>query len=210
MVFVKGHVPWIKGRKASEETRQKLRESHKGQVPWNKGKIGLQTAWNKGLTKETDKNVAKISETKKGKHVSPNTEFKKGHRQSKEARRKMSEAKKGHIPWNKGIKMREETKQKLSTSFKDLFHRGEWGGYKGGVRHQELLDEVANYLRNENHNVEVEKAIHIGGSWRIIDVLVNETMCYEIGYCKKDKIQHLENNGYKVIHLPYDSFEEVT
>src|SRR6185436_9389950 len=26
-------------------------ESHKGNIPWNKGKVGLQKAWNKGLKK---------------------------------------------------------------------------------------------------------------------------------------------------------------
>jgi hypothetical protein len=33
-------------------------------IPWNKGKTGLQVAWNKGL---------------KGIHLSPSSEFKKGH-----------------------------------------------------------------------------------------------------------------------------------
>ena len=33
------------GKKASEETKAKL----KGRIPWNKGKKGLQEAWNKGI-----------------------------------------------------------------------------------------------------------------------------------------------------------------
>lgn len=36
-----------KGRKLSEEARKKISESRKGNIPWNKGKIGLQIAWNK-------------------------------------------------------------------------------------------------------------------------------------------------------------------
>jgi hypothetical protein len=32
-----------------------------GIIPWNKGKKGIQNAWNRGLTKETDERVLKIS-----------------------------------------------------------------------------------------------------------------------------------------------------
>ena len=39
----------LKGKIISAETRRKLSESLKGQVPWNKGKKGLQVAWNKGI-----------------------------------------------------------------------------------------------------------------------------------------------------------------
>lgn len=39
-----------KGKIVSEETRRKASESHKGQTAWNKGKVGAQKAWNKGLT----------------------------------------------------------------------------------------------------------------------------------------------------------------
>lgn len=40
-----------KKRTYSEETRRKISEAKKGCTPWNKGKAGLQTAWNKGLKK---------------------------------------------------------------------------------------------------------------------------------------------------------------
>jgi hypothetical protein len=33
-----------------------------GHIPWNKGRRGLQIAWNKGLTKETDDRVKKYGE----------------------------------------------------------------------------------------------------------------------------------------------------
>ena len=36
----------------NETWRKKLSESHKGKPAWNKGKKGLQTAWNKGLSGE--------------------------------------------------------------------------------------------------------------------------------------------------------------
>ncbi len=38
----------------------------KGRIPWNKGKTGLQKAWNKDLTKDSNDSVKKISESKLG------------------------------------------------------------------------------------------------------------------------------------------------
>jgi hypothetical protein len=38
----------------------------KGYIPWNKGKKGVQVAWNKGLTKETSESVMKTSQTLEG------------------------------------------------------------------------------------------------------------------------------------------------
>ncbi len=60
----------VKGSKQSEEHRRNNSESHKGQVPWNKGKTGLQIAWNIGLPGnflgrehkiETRKNMSEIA-----------------------------------------------------------------------------------------------------------------------------------------------------
>ena len=75
---VKEHNAFNKGRKHSEESKNKMREAKKGQTPWNKGKH---------LSDET-KN--KLREAKKGKH------------HSDETRKKMREAKKGIRWYNNG------------------------------------------------------------------------------------------------------------
>ncbi len=38
-----------KGKKHSEESIKKMRESHLGQQAWNKGTVGIMKAWNSGL-----------------------------------------------------------------------------------------------------------------------------------------------------------------
>lgn len=45
--------------KAKEEGRSSGR---KGRIPWNKGLVGVQVGWNKGLTKETSEGLAMVSE----------------------------------------------------------------------------------------------------------------------------------------------------
>jgi group I intron endonuclease len=90
------------GREFSEEHRKRIGEAHKGLAGPMKGR------------KQTDEAKLKMSKARKGKHYSPETEFKKGQTPSEENRRKVSEALKGKEPWNKGIPMTEEAKEKLS------------------------------------------------------------------------------------------------
>lgn len=52
---------------------------------------------------------------------------------SEETRKKMSEAKKGYIPWNKGKHHSEETKKKLSEMFKGI-HRSPNTEFKKGYK----------------------------------------------------------------------------
>lgn len=63
-----GRIPWNKGKTGiySNETKRKMGEDKKGKPAWNKGLKGVQVAWNKGLTKETDFRVAKISKSLTG------------------------------------------------------------------------------------------------------------------------------------------------
>lgn len=76
----KGKDTWNKGKKDcySKVTIEKMSKAKKGKhysiktefknglIPWNKDKNGLQISWSKGLTKETDERVKKISENKIG------------------------------------------------------------------------------------------------------------------------------------------------
>lgn len=61
-----------KGKKASDETRKKLSEAHKGQAAWNKGKkLPSHPSWTKGKSwKMSDEGRKHISESKKGKRLS--------------------------------------------------------------------------------------------------------------------------------------------
>ena len=72
----------------SDETKQKISEIKKGIVPWNKGKKGLQAAWNKGISM-TEEQKKKLSEAHKG-EKNPNY----GKSLSEETRKKISEARK--------------------------------------------------------------------------------------------------------------------
>jgi len=87
----------------TDEARQKMSDSHKGQVSWRKGKTGI-------YSEET---LQKIREARK-RQIPGIT----GKHHSEEAKRKMSESKKGQPAWNKGLKntyeVSLETRQKLS------------------------------------------------------------------------------------------------
>jgi hypothetical protein len=120
----------LKGRIFSEERKTKL----KGRTAWNKGLKGS-IVWSDDSKKKLSlTNKGKPSKLK-GRHLSEDHKKKigdagKGKKRSKEfcedvqnrmkghipsdvTRQKMSEAKKGKLPWNKGVSHTEETKQKM-------------------------------------------------------------------------------------------------
>jgi len=101
----KGQIPWNKGISPSKETLEKLSESHKGQTPWNKG------------ISPSEETLEKLSESHKGQ-----IPWNRGISPSKETLEEMSNSHKGQTPWNKGISPSEETLEKMSKSKKGIKH----------------------------------------------------------------------------------------
>jgi hypothetical protein len=98
---VKGHKAWNKGLTrddpriakslAAMTQATKGKPGKKGGTPWNKGKTGVQDAWNKGLAKEQQPMFGKVNSGRAGK-PGPNTgNF-------------------GNTPWNKGMKFEPQPK----------------------------------------------------------------------------------------------------
>lgn len=67
MPFQKGHRINL-GKKHSKKTRKAISQALIGNVPWNKGKKGLVISWSKGLTKETNASLKRISQKLKGRN----------------------------------------------------------------------------------------------------------------------------------------------
>lgn len=85
------------------ETIDKIRKSQSGK---NNAMYGKKSKGHTGRVL-SEEHKEKLSESKK------NNKVWLGKKHSEETKRKMSEAKKGKPTWNKGVKMSEETKQKI-------------------------------------------------------------------------------------------------
>ena len=102
-------------KKLSPETRKKLSEAHKGQVPWIAGKKHTEEARKKiheanlrrkPISEETKKKKSEASKGEKNGFY--------GRRHTEESRRKMSQSLKGRKVWNKGVPMKENVRRKAS------------------------------------------------------------------------------------------------
>ena len=130
------------GKKHSEETKKKLSELHKGQVAWNRGK-----------TKETDKRMMQLSESRKGQLP------------SNETRKKLSEAATGHVAWNRGLS--KETDARMMGISRALTGEKSYNYGKTGIESplskpvlQYTKDNV--FLREWPSGMDVEREIGIG------------------------------------------------
>lgn len=54
------------GINCQKQHGEKIKQNLNAGKPWNKGKKGVQEPWNKGLTKESSKSLAQLSESRKG------------------------------------------------------------------------------------------------------------------------------------------------
>lgn len=94
---LKGNIPWNKGKKGaqipSEETKLKMSESHKGQIPWNKGQSKY----------ETEEELKKAKREAVEKHLSANREEINQKRREKYAANKEEEKRKQRERYKKRV-----------------------------------------------------------------------------------------------------------
>lgn len=159
----KGRIPatagkpaWNQGKPFSEESKKRMSEAHKGQPAWNKGKSGV-------LSEET---IEKMRLAKVGKRLSPGTEFKKGIIPWSKGKKGIhlcpeAEFKKGH---NKGVPHTEEhckriaealtgNKNCLGFKFSEEYKRSISGerspSWKGGISFIPYCPKFNNQLKEK-------------------------------------------------------------
>lgn len=91
-----------------------------GKATWNKGTVGAQTAWNKGIPMNEDAKERMKATMKKTWEEQGHPW--KGRKHKEETKKKLSESLKGKEPWNKGKRMiySEETLSKFSEARKGM------------------------------------------------------------------------------------------
>lgn len=156
-------------------------ESKQGCIPWNKGMKGQISS----------------GSFKKGQHMSPETEFKKGH--SGYIHKK--QWKKGHVPWNQGLKLPKQSKENChlwrggitsknihirnSSEYKqwrrDVFIRDEFTCQECGKKHVYIM---AHHIKSFSKHPKLR-----------LDVNNGQTLCDE---CHKETESYL--NRKKVVH----------
>lgn len=97
------------------------------------------------------------SEMFKGKRMSPETEFKNGHTFTPEMLQKMSDAKKGNPPWNKGLKGYHSGEDNV---MKRLEVRAKFKGAKNAsARKVVQLDMDGNFIREWDYMTQVQEEL---------------------------------------------------
>ena len=200
--YIRGHIAritnnWGHNPTAIVNSAKTRREKYI--EPWNKGKKGVQVGWNKGLTKETDERVKKISEShKKIKENIPYHEVKRltemsrtywskqknkddQSERSRIALIKRIKNRKGQIAPNynpKACRLIEEYGKKHNFNFRHAENGGEVciGGY-----YPDGIDIDAKVI------IEVDEAYHYKNG--------------ELHYKDVKRQKYLEKKGYTVIRL---------
>lgn len=125
--FINGHNAKLKkGKRLSEEHKKRLSESHKGKVTWQKG-----------LIKETDKRVLKISEAKMGNKL------------SEEHKEKLRRARRKRV-------ITEKTKKQTSETWKEKWEDSKFKEYMLSCRN---MSGVNNPFYNKKHKKETLQRI---------------------------------------------------
>ena len=170
----KGCVPWNKNKKGIHLSPKS--EFKKGHTPWCKGTKGIITPWNKDkkgiFSKETLERMSLAA---------------KGRKHSEETKRKMSESKKGFIPWNTGKKCPQFTGK----------NNPNWGGEK----HKHSAGYIFIYAPNHpfaihgryvfEHRLVMEK--HLGRYLTRKEVVHHRGIKYPIGSIENKQDNRIEN-----------------
>jgi len=142
--------------------------------------------WNKGLTKDMNEAVNRISLAKMG-DKNPVRRLDVRIEMSKVIKKKWKE---NHGKW-------------LATHREHGF-----GWYCETKEHRELKTEVSEFLRTLWYSIRIEKIVKIKNKYYFIDVFgykLNDYVVVECGGCSKNKILELKKRFKIVIHIPYDT-----
>jgi very-short-patch-repair endonuclease len=207
--YIRGHISRIKNNwghnkqaiKNSFDSRIKIYGTswgcRKTNAVWNKGQKGLQVAWNRGLTKDTNESMKKMSEKLMGKIFSEN------HKNNLSISAKNSESaqKAQKINIQKALLKNAYRNNKLEQLFEKKYLDSNWEKQKYVGRH------VVDFVNHKNETViEVygdywhcnPKGKHL--NWLPENYNPRIKMLAKDKWLKdKQRIQEIENKGYKVI-----------